>query len=101
EAASRLAEEQRDVAVGAQATAQTEAEIRATAQAEALSQADRSKSRELVAAAEHVQTFDPELSILLALESIKILPSGAADAILHVNLYDLLRRELVAQHTDT
>jgi len=94
------AAQQAQLALNAQATAQAEAVIRATAQADAEEQADLSFSRELVAAAVSNLKVDPELSILLALESIGVKPSGAAEAILHEGIYDLHRRDRVVAHTD-
>ncbi len=59
-------------AIALQATAEAEADLRATQQAIAEEQASLARSRELAAAVINNLETDPELSILLALEALKI-----------------------------
>ena len=84
------AEEGEATAVAAQATAQVEANIRATAEAIAVQeretaerQAQIASSRELAAGATNNLEFDPELSILLALQGIALTRTLETENVLH------------------
>jgi WD40 repeat protein/DNA-binding SARP family transcriptional activator len=72
EAESNRANKERDTAVAAQATAQAETIIRATAQAQAEHQSLVASVRELAGAANFNLEVDPERSLLLAQEAVKL-----------------------------
>jgi hypothetical protein len=84
------AEAERQIAVAARATAEAEALVRAAAEAEAVRERETAEeqtllatSRELSLAALNTLSFDPELSILLALQAKETAYTRAAEDALH------------------
>jgi hypothetical protein len=93
---AQVAASERDAAAAAQATTQVEVHFRATAEAIAQQESALSFARELSMAAVNNLSDDPELSILLALESLSFADTVEAENALHWALQDSRVRLRVA-----